>query len=76
MKLTELKVALAKQILDTESESQLRSVDMIMNHGTRFELSDEQKAELDEARKRYLRGEGKSYTPEQMRRRARKAARG
>jgi plasmid stabilization system protein ParE len=62
MKIDELKVALAKQILDTESEAQLRSVDLIMNHGTRFELSDTQKSALDTDRVRYLRGEGKTYS--------------
>ena len=76
MKITELKVTLAKQILESESESQLRSVDLIMNHGARFELSNEQKAALDVDRASYLRGEGKNYTPAQMKMRARKAARG
>jgi hypothetical protein len=76
MKISELKVALAKQILDTESESQLRSVDLIMNHGIRFELSDEQKVALGLDRKRYMHGEGKNYSAAEMRKRARKAARG
>ena len=74
MKITELKVTLAKQILESESESQLRSVDLIMNHGTRFELSDAQKAALDLDCASYLRGEGRNYSPTEMRKRARKAA--
>ncbi len=75
MKLNELKVALAKQILESENESELRSVDMVLNQGFDFQLSDEQKAQLDAAHSRYLRGEGKSYTSTQMVRRVRKAVR-
>jgi len=75
MKLNELKVTLAKQILGSESESELRSVDMVLNQGVNFELSGEQKAQLDASHSRYLRGEGKSYTSAQMLRRVRKAVR-
>jgi len=75
MKLNELKVTLAKQILESESESELRSVDMVLNQGVNFELSHEQKAQLDASHSRYLRGEGKSYTRAQMLRRVRKAVR-
>ena len=75
MKLNELKVTLAKQILESESESELRSVDMVLNQGINFELSDEQKEQLDAAHARYLRGEGKSYTSAQLVRRVRKAVR-
>ena len=75
MKLNELKVTLAKQILESESESELRSVDMVLNQGINFELSDEQKEQLDAAHARYLRGEGKSYASAQMVRRVRKAVR-
>lgn len=76
MKLTELKVALAKQILESDDESELRSVDMVLNQGFSFEMSDDHKAQLDAAHSRYLRGEGKSYSREQMVRRVRKAVRG
>lgn len=75
MKLNELKVSLAKQILESDSEEQLRSVEQVMNQGVNFELSDEQKAELDASHSRYLRGEGKSFTSAQMLRRVRKAVR-
>lgn len=74
MKLNELKVSLAKQILESESGSELRSVDMVLNQGVNFELSAEQKAQLDASHARYLRGEGNSYTSAQMVRRVRKAA--
>jgi len=75
MKLNELKVSLAKQILESDSEEQLRSVDMVLNQGVNFELTDKQKAELDASHSRYLRGEGMSYTTAQMIRRVRKAVR-
>ncbi len=66
MKLNELKVSLAKQILESESESELHSVDLVLNQAVNFELSAEQKAQLDASHSRYLRGEGKSYTSAQM----------
>jgi hypothetical protein len=75
MKLNELKVTLAKQILESENESELLSVDLILNKGFDFELSKEQKAQLDAAHARYLHSEGKSYTSAQMVRRVRKAVR-
>ena len=75
MKLNDLKVTLAKQILESENESELRSVDMVLNQGVNFELSAEQKAQLDSAHSRYLRGEGKSYTSAEMVRRVRKEMR-
>lgn len=75
MKLNELKVTLAKQILESEIETELRSVDMLLNQGVNFELSAEQKAQLDSAHSRYLRGEGKSYTSAEMVRRVRKEMR-
>jgi len=75
MKLDELKVSLAKQILASESESELRSVDLVLNQAVNFQLSDEQKAQLDLSHARYLRGEGKSYTSAQMVQRVRKAVR-
>jgi len=75
MKLNDLKVTLAKQILESESETELRSVDMLLNQGVNFELTTEQKAQLDSAHSRYLRGEGKSYTSAEMVRRVRKEIR-
>lgn len=75
MKLNDLKVTLAKQILESDSETELRSVDMLLNQGVNFELSAEQKAQLDSAHSRYLRGEGKSYTSAEMVRRVRKEMR-
>lgn len=75
MKLDELKVTLAKQILESESESELRSVDMVLNQAVNFELSEEQKAQLDASHSRYLKGEGKSYTSDEMVRKVRKKLR-
>ncbi len=72
MKLDELKVTLAKQILASESESELRSIDMVLNQAVNFELSEEQKAQLDASHSRYLKGEGKSFTSDQMVRKVRK----
>lgn len=66
MKLNELKVTLAEQILGSESGSELHSVDIVLNQGSNFELSAEQKAQLDASHARYLRGDGKSYTSAQM----------
>ena len=76
MNLSELKVALAKQILESQSEAELRSVDLVMNHGMDFKLSSDQRTQLDAAHARFLRGEGQSYTRAQMVRRVRKEARG
>ncbi len=75
MKLNELKVTLAKQILASESETELRSVDMLLNQGVNFELSEEQKAQLHAAHSRFIRGEGRNYTSSQMVRRVRKTTR-
>lgn len=62
MKLNELKVTLAKQILESESESELRSVDMVLNQGVNFELSAKQKAELERDFADYKAGKGKNRT--------------
>ena len=75
-KFNELKVALAKQILESENESELLSVDLVMNHGVDFSLTAKQKTELDEAHAKFKRGEGHSYSSAQMVRRVRKLARG
>lgn len=75
-KFNELKVALAKQILESENESELLSVDLVMNHGVDFSLTTKQKTELDEAHAKFKRGEGHSHSSAQMVRRVRKLARG
>lgn len=73
-KFNELKVALAKQILESENESELLSVDLVMNHGADLLLSPEQKQALDAAHGRFRRGEGRSYSSAEMVRRVRKMA--
>lgn len=75
-KFNDLKVTLAKQILESENESELLSVDLVMNHGVDFSLDATQKAALDEAHARFKRGEGRDYTSAEMVRRVRKIVRG
>lgn len=75
-KFNDLKVALAKQILETDNESELLSVDLVMNHGVDFSLGAKQKAALDEGHARFKRGEGRSYGSAEMARRVRKIVRG
>ena len=72
MKLNELKVSLAKQVLESDSEYTLRSLEMILEQDQI--LTKEQKAQLDAAHERYVRGEGKSFSSAQMVRQVRKMA--
>ncbi|MFZ1693842.1 MAG: addiction module protein [Flavobacteriales bacterium] len=62
MKLNELKVELAKQILASEDEEQLQTVDQLLNPSDQFKLSAAQKAELDRDFKDYKAGKGANYT--------------
>jgi len=62
MKLNELKVNLAKQILESESEDQLRTVDELLNPPAQFKLSAAQKAELDRDFADYKAGKGENHT--------------
>ncbi|HRH68070.1 MAG TPA: hypothetical protein PLB89_01055 [Flavobacteriales bacterium] len=62
MKLNDLKVSLAKQILESENESELRSVDEVLNPPAHFKLSAAQKAELDRDFADYKAGKGKNHT--------------
>ncbi|MBL7958174.1 MAG: hypothetical protein JNM49_09445 [Flavobacteriales bacterium] len=75
-KFNDLKVALAKQILESENESELLSVDLVMNHGVDFSLDAKQKTAIDEAHARFKRGEGRNYSSAEMVRRVRKIVRG
>ncbi|MBP8822672.1 MAG: hypothetical protein KBH07_03405 [Flavobacteriales bacterium] len=72
MKLNELKVSLAKQVLESDSEYTLRSLEMILEQDQ--SLTREQMAQLDAAHERYVRGEGTSFTSAQMVRQVRKMA--
>ncbi|MBL0129657.1 MAG: hypothetical protein IPP83_19885 [Flavobacteriales bacterium] len=62
MKLTELKVSLAKQILESESEDELRTVDLLLNPPAVFKLSAAQKAELDRDFADHQAGKGKNHS--------------
>lgn len=62
MKLNELKVTLAKQIIESEDEGELRIVDDVLNPTHDFKLTAAQKAELDRDFADYKAGKGKNYT--------------
>lgn len=62
MKLNELKVSLAKQILESQNEEELRTVDELLNPPAQFKLSAAQKAELDRDFADYKSGKGKNYS--------------
>ena len=72
MKLNELKVSLAKQVLESDSEYTLRSLEMILEQDQK--LTEEQMVQLDAAHERYVRGEGKNFSSAQMVRQVRKMA--
>ena len=61
MKLNELKVTLAEQILESQDEEELRSVDEFLN-ARRVKLTAAQKAELDQDFADYKAGKGMNYT--------------
>lgn len=75
-RLNDLKVTLAKQILESSSEAELRAVDLVMNHDVEFRLSAEHRAALDTAHRRLVQGEGKEYDKAAMVRRVRRMAKG
>ncbi len=72
MKLNELKVTLAKQILESESEDLLRSVDEILNPRAQYKLSAAQKAELDRDFADYQAGNGNNHTWDEVKAHARR----
>ena len=65
-------VSLVKQVLDSESEYTLHSLEMILEQV--LTLTKEQKAQFDSAHVRYVRGEGKGFSSAQMVRQLRKMA--
>ncbi len=75
MKLNELKIALVQQILHSEDADELRAVESTLAGTSHYALSPAQERGLDASLARYMRGEASTYTPEQVRTRARKAAR-
>ena len=60
--LTELKLALAKRILDCDDEAQLRTVDQLMGGEGSFTLTPAQRSELDADLADFVKGKGKNYT--------------
>lgn len=62
MKLSELKVELAKRILESQDEEQLQTVGQLLNPSDQFKLSAAQKAELNRDFKDYKAGKGASCT--------------
>jgi len=62
MKLNELKVTLAKQILESENEEELRLVEGLLKPTARLRLTAAEKAELDKDYADYKAGKGKNYT--------------
>ncbi len=75
MKLNELKIALVRQILHSEDADELRAVENTLAGVSHYALTHEQEQSLDASLARYMRGEARTFTPEQVRTRARKAAR-
>lgn len=60
--LTELKLALAKRILDCEDEARLLTVEELMDGPESFTLTAKQRAELDADFEDYVKGKGKNYS--------------
>lgn len=73
--LTELKLSLAKRILDSEDEDQLLTVDQVLGNGGSLKLSAKQKAELDADFADYKNGKGSSYTWAEVKAHAKRASR-
>ena len=71
--LAELKLSLAKRILDCNNEDQLLTVDQLMGEGGSFKLSAKQKAELDADFADFKNGKGANYSWEQVKAHARRA---
>lgn len=72
--LAELKLSLAKRILDCEDEDQLLTVDQLMTDEGSFKLSSKEKAELDADFADFKGGKGPNYSWEQVKAHARRSA--
>ena len=75
-KLEKRKAVLLERIGAVEDERTLHALERTLEGTTHHTLSPAQLKALDASMARYLRGEAKTYTPEQARARALKAARG
>lgn len=60
--LSELKLSLAKRILDCENEDQLRTVDQLLDDKGTFKLNAKQNAELDTDFADFKNGKGMNYS--------------
>lgn len=66
MSLVTRKLEVIQQLLLVDSEEVLERVQDMLNAEKTFVLSDEQKAALDEQEARYQRGEGQSFSWEEV----------
>jgi len=73
MSLETRKLELMQQLLLVDSEEVLERMQDMLNAESTFVLSDAQKAELDEQEARYARGEGRSYSWDEVKAHARAA---
>lgn len=64
---------LLERIEAVNDETILAALERTLDGASHYALSEEQLAALDASRERYLRGEAKTYTPEEVRKRAMKA---
>lgn len=71
--LTELKLSLAKRILDSDDEDQLLTVDQLLGNGGSFKLSAKQRKELDADFADYKNGKGTNYTWAEVKAHAKRA---
>ena len=74
-RLEQRKAALIEQLEATNDEHMISALEETLAGNTHFALTSDQERQLDASLARYLRGEAKTFTPEQVRSRARKAAR-
>ncbi len=61
-RLTDLKISLAKRILESSDEEQLRMMHDLMEPSKQFRLSESQKKELDDDLEDHKAGKGRSYS--------------
>jgi len=61
-KLTDLKLSLAKRILDSTDADQLRVVDDLLSEGGPVRLTAKEKAELDQDHSDFTAGKGRNYS--------------
>ena len=74
-KLEKRKAALIERLDQVKDESTITALERTLEGSTHYTLSVEQLHQLDASLERYLHGNVKTYTPEQVRTRALKAMR-